>query len=174
MPKYDEDAAMVRVYVRVPASALAELEAYATKAGLYKTYFLSAALVAGGRYLAEVLFPGSPTYAGVTRLDVMPTPVDTNAPMPADDVTSPRSVRVRRVVRSLAQTALKHESLGGVPIEGMPVRRPYHTDRVYLSRAKEWALKHGARVEDVLGHGVKLEDVFPDGNPDGDPSDQGL
>src|SRR4051812_19923426 len=54
MAKYSPDAQMVRVTVRVPKNTLDELDQHVLEAGVYRTYFLSVALVMGARMLAQV------------------------------------------------------------------------------------------------------------------------
>lgn len=58
VPKYLEDVEMTRVTVRLPAATMNEIDEYILAAGMYRTYFLTAALILGSRTLARVFSPG--------------------------------------------------------------------------------------------------------------------
>ncbi len=63
MPKYIDGAEMKRITIRLPENTLNEIDSYIQDAGMYRTYFFTAALILGARTLAGVFassLPGKP------------------------------------------------------------------------------------------------------------------
>ena len=62
MPKYMDGEQMTRITIRLPENTLNEIDGYIQDAGMYRTYFFTAALILGARTLAGVFaasLPGS-------------------------------------------------------------------------------------------------------------------
>ena len=57
MPKMSGGVKTGRYYIRLPEATMAEIEGYIKESGMYQAYFLSNALVVGGRTIARQLNP---------------------------------------------------------------------------------------------------------------------